>query len=99
MDDLAMAVAAAVVEVPVMEALERRFKNDHGGGRYVRRFRNTAEGIFRIGGIDGLQMWMYAREQQGIGSDEEREELRRLKNCIAHSASRSRNKWIKEFDE
>ena len=94
-----MAVAAAVVEVPVMEALERRFKNDHGGGLYVRRFRNTAEGIFRIGGIDGLQIWMDAREQQGIGSDEEREELRRIKNCIVHNASRSRNKWIKEWEK
>ena len=99
MDDFAMAVAEAIVEAPVMESLEKRFRSDSSGGPVKRRLRSNAEGIYRIGGIDGLQLWMYARMEQGIGSDEEREELRRIKNCIVHNASRSRNKWIKEFDE
>ena len=98
MDDFAMAVAEAIVEAPVMESLEKRFRTDSSGGPVKRRLRSNAEGIYRIGGIDGLQLWMYARMAQGIGSEEEREELQTIKNCIAHSASRSRNKWIKEFD-
>ena len=98
MDDFAMAVAEAIVEAPVMESLEKRFRSDSSGGPVKRRLRSNAEGIYRIGGIDGLQLWMYARMEQGIGCDEELAELRTIKNCIAHSASRSRGKWIREFD-
>ena len=98
MDDFAMAVAEAIVEAPVMECLEKRFRTDRSGGPVKKRFRSNAEGIFRLGGIEGLQLWMYARFEQGLGSEEERAELQTIKNCIIHSTRRSRGKWIKEFD-
>ena len=98
MNDLAMAIADAVIEVPVMEGLEKRFRTDRSGGRYMRRFRSNAEGIYRLGGIEGLQVWMYSRFEQGIGSTEENAEMKTLFGAIKYQTQRSRNRWIKVFD-
>lgn len=97
--DLEMAVATAVIEVPVEEALAQRFTKDKGGGRYVRRFRSNDAWIFELGGLVGLETWMDSREQQGIGSEEEKKELSLIKGCIKYHTSRVRNKWINQWDE
>lgn len=42
---------------------------------------------------------MYAREQQGLGSEEERTELLVIRNVIKYHTQRARTKWVRQWDE
>ena len=96
MDDLAKAILESLLEESVLEGLQRRLKSNHCGGRSAIRFRRNAEGILHLGGLQGLELWLEARLEDGIGLDDELNEIQCIKKNIAHHLNRARCRLLKE---
>lgn len=98
MEDLAEAILDSLILEPVLEAIQKRLGTKKGD-REAFRIRSTAEGIYRLGGLPGLQAWLDVRLGESIGSSDELTELRLIRNNVRYHFKRSENKLRKRCDE
>ena len=80
------------------EALKKRLVSRHTtGSKAMKRFRSNAEGIFQLGGVEGLELWLEARVNSGIGSEDEMEEISKIHKKIATGISGAKTRLIREW--
>ena len=80
------------------EALKKYLVSRHTtGSKAMKRFRSNAEGIFRLGGLEGLELWLEARVNSGIGSEDEMEAIAKIHKKIATGISGAKARLIREW--
>ena len=99
MDELAASLADSLLIESAADALEKLLLSRHGGTLSGRRFRSNAEGVFRLGGIEGVEVWLEARVMNGIGSEDEMEEVFRIQRSVVHNVKRAKARLIKEWNK
>ena len=99
MDELASLLADSLLIDSAADALEKLLLSRHGGTPSGRRFRSNAEGIFRLGGIEGVELWLEARVENGIGFEDEMEEISKIQRSVVHHIRRAKARLIKEWNE
>lgn len=68
-------------------------------GRLDRRFTSVIEGVWRIGGADGVVHWTLARLDKNIGSPAETAQLRKLLKSIVYAERRGHRLLIAQWEE
>ena len=98
MDELANELVESLLSETAGELFYERLKKNHSGGSFVRRFRSNAEGIFRLGGLEGLQCWLDARMAAGTVTEDDLLESLNIRNSICYQVNRARSRVIKEHE-